>query len=195
MAFITRSCAKLRDGHCWPTGLFLLLLAGCSPGKTDFGFTIDRVETRHGDDVLHIVVQQKLVLSEEAKQALTHGVPLVFLTRVVVRVSGSRGDLEEASKTFEIRYLPLSSRYQLSSFQPLRVHTFPRLRHALAELGSVDFTFAGMQLPQSGLELRVRSQLEKRRMPPPMRLPAWFSAQWRHDSGWSSWPLGAQSNT
>jgi Domain of unknown function (DUF4390) len=195
MAFITRSCAKRPDARRGLTGLLLLLLTGCSPDEAEFGFTIEQLETRYSGDALHIVVHQKLMLSEEAKQALNHGVPLVFQTQATVRAAGSRRDLETASKVFEIRYLPLSNRYQLSSSQPLQVRTFPRLRHALAGLATVDFTFPGMPLPESSLQMRVRSQLEKRHMPPPMRLPVWFSAQWRHDSGWQSWPLPARSNT
>lgn len=195
MAFTTRSCAKRPDARRGLAGLLVLLLAGCSTDKTEFGFTIEQLETRYSGDALHIVVHQKLILSEEAKRALNHGVPLVFQTRTAVRATGSRRDLETASKAFEIRYLPLSNRYQLSSSQPLQVRTFPRLRHALADLATVDFTFPGMQLPESGLQMRVRSQLEKRHMPPPMRLPVWFSAQWRHDSGWHSWPLAARSKT
>jgi muramidase (phage lysozyme) len=38
-------------------------------------------------------------------------------------------------------------------------------------------------------QLTARSWLEKRKLPAPMRLPAWFSPNWQHDSGWQSWPV------
>ena len=33
------------------------------------------------------------------------------------------------------------------------------------------------------------SFLDKRKMPPPMRLPVMFSQKWDHESDWTSWPL------
>ncbi|MGH8034648.1 MAG: DUF4390 domain-containing protein, partial [Lysobacterales bacterium] len=178
---------------CPALACLLALLAGCSPAESNFGFSVTRVECRFSGESLHVAVQQQLILSNEAKEALIHGVPLVFQTRVMVRARRSHEELQQDNRVFEIRYLPLSERYQLSASPPLEVHTFPRLRHALGELTTVEFTFANLQMPPADMELRVRSQLDKRQTPPPMRLPVWFSAQWNHDSGWTSWPLGTGS--
>lgn len=169
----------------------MLLLASCSPVASDFGFRLERIDTRVTADALNIVVQQKLILSAEARNALKHGVPLVIRTDLALRVAGSHRDIRQERKGFEIRYLPLSNRYQLTERQPFNVSTFPRLRHVLAELATVRFTLAARPMPAGEIELRARSFLEKRHMPPPMRLPAWFSAQWQHDSGWRTWPLAA----
>ena len=38
-------------------------------------------------------------------------------------------------------------------------------------------------------KLRTRLRLDESRLPAPMRLPTWFSAQWQHDSEWSTWPF------
>jgi hypothetical protein len=168
---------------------WVALLVGCAPGSGDFGFAIHRVDTRRDQDSLHVVVQQKLTLSDEARDALNHGVPLVFQTQVTVRDRISHEELQQDHRTFEIRYLPLSERYQLSSSPPLQVRTFPRLRHALGEIDTVEFTFDALGAAPAEMELRVRSLLDKSLIPPPMRLPVWFSAQWDHDSGWSVWPV------
>ncbi len=175
--------------------LALLLPAGCSRAETDFGFTLERIETHPTADALDVAVYQKLVLSREARDALNHGVPLAIQTELALRPAGSHHDIEHDYRSFEIRYLPLSNRYQLTTTQPFHVTTFPRLRHVLAELGTVRFTLPDKSIPAGGIEIRARSFLDKRHMPPPMRLPMWFSSQWQHDSGWHTWPLDSASGS
>ena len=150
--------------------LLALLLTGCAPGNPDFGFSIERIDTRASGTTLNVVVHQKLVLSREAANALVHGVPLSLRTEVALRSAQSSGDVRQEHRDFEIRYLPLSERYQLTTVKPFSIQTFPRLRHVLAELASVSFTIP--QIPQTAgkLKLRARSLLDKRHMPPPMRL-------------------------
>lgn len=200
MASTTQCWSSPRDGHhgggalrgALLVSLLLGLVGACTRNTGDFGFSIIRVDTRWAQGALHVAVQQKLILSDEAKEALVHGVPLVFQTQVRVDSREPEEELLNDSRIFEIRYLPLSERYQLSTSPPLQVRTFPRLRHALADLATVEFTFNGLALPVPEMELQVRSQLDKHLMPPPMRLPVWFSSQWDHDSGWTVWPIGNQ---
>jgi hypothetical protein len=35
----------------------------------------------------------------------------------------------------------------------------------------------------------ARTRLDQQKMPPPMRLPMLFSAEWNHDSDWTTWPV------
>jgi len=166
-----------------------MLLAGCSQADRSFGFSLERLESKEAGGVLNVVVYQKLALSEEARTALDHGVPLSIRTELALRPRGSHRAIQQEHREFEIRYLPLSSRYQLTTVQPFSVHTFPRLRHALAELASVRFMLPAQTGDAGQFELRARSLLDKRHMPPPMRLLVWFSSQWQHDSGWQNWNL------
>ena len=198
MVSITQCCARLRDSRPgnsgFPTKLLtvlvtLLALAACSPQSGDFGFSILGAELRHRGNAVEVVVHQKFDLSDEAQSALTHGVPLFIRTELELRPRDSRRDFAHLEREFEIRYLPLSELYQVTISQPHEVKTFPRLRHVLAEMRTVGFTLGTTVLPTPDLELRARSSLNTRRMPPPMRLPAWFSAEWRHDTGWTSWPV------
>jgi len=199
MASITQFCTNIRDGgHCRfapvalglvALGLVAVGLPGCSPEQTDFGFSIERIEASASPDALNVVIHQQLTLSTEAKNALDHGVPLAIRTEFELQRAGTSANISQAAREFEIRYLPLSNRYQLIARQPSSVHTYTRLRHVLAELGTVSIALTPGPLPPGDYQLRARSLLDKRNMPPPMRLPAWFSAQWKLDSGWQSWPL------
>jgi hypothetical protein len=172
-----------------------LILAACSQGQSDFGFLIDEVESRSTPGGLDVLVHQKIVFSREAKEALDHGVPLSIETELAWLTAASSQELARESKSFEIRYLPLSNRYQLTSNPPLVVKTFPRLRHLLSEVSEVKFSLTSNNLPAGPTQLKVRSHIEKQNMPPPMRLPAWFSSQWRHDSGWQIWPASSRAST
>jgi len=203
MAFIMPFCAKIPDWRLWRTRLVaagrcapvlvVFALTGCSAGPADFGFRIERVEATTSAAALNVVIHQQLVLSNEAKDALNHGVPLAIRTELELHAAGSRENILQARREFEIRYLPLSNRYQLTTLQPSSAQTYPRLRHVLAELGTVSFSLLPGPLPQGKYQLRARSLLDKQNMPPPMRLPAWFSAEWKLDSGWQSWPLAGIS--
>lgn len=172
----------------WKLGCLcsLVLLLGCGDRKGDFGFELKGVDSRVSGQQLNVALQQEISLSPEAISALENGVPLHL--EVQAELDTPQGNVM-ATRRFEIRYMPLSDHFQLSSDQPVSVRTFPRLRHALAELAEVE-----LQLPLQGVvggdyQLRARSWLEKRKLPAPMRLPAWFAPNWQHDSGWQSWPV------
>jgi len=159
-------------------------LAGCAPKPDDYGFDIEQLAVRSAHQTLAITLKQRIRLSREARNALTHGVPLRIRTEIVLHRSGSWFSLSHTEQQFEIRYLPLSGLYRLSTHGDSAAQTFPRLRHALAALSQVT-----LQLPATGtgadaLQIRARSYLDKRQLPVPMRLPTLFSARWKHDSGW-----------
>ena len=138
-----------------------------------------------------VACEQRLQLSSEARNALVHGVPLTIEVEVILRDTSNQNRVGSNTAFYEIRYLPLSEFYQVSGLQDEddEVRTFPRLRHALAELATLELSFDTGALPAGQYELLARSRLDKSRMPPPMRLPALFSDQWEHDSAWTSWPV------
>ena len=178
-------------GH-GPVALVLLgslLLAACQQSQQSFGFEIRQVEVRPGPAATIVRIEQDLQLSNQAREALDRGVPLVLNLRARIRTTD--GKALGQSRYFRLSYSPLSDHYQLESFGPESssspssgpesVHTFPRLRHALAKLSTSEFQFSAASHPAM---VEVRSRLDNSKLPPPMRLPAWFSRQWRHDSGW-----------
>lgn len=187
-----RACRNAAEQGLKLCGLCCLLcLLGCSDRKGDFGFELKGVDSRVSDQQLSVELQQEISLSAEAISALENGVPLHLEVRAELDIP--QGSVM-AARRFEIRYMPLSDHFQLSSDLPAAVRTFPRLRHALAELSQVE-----LQLPLQGVangeyQLRARSWLEKRKLPAPMRLPAWFAPNWQHDSGWQTFAVKISSD-
>lgn len=166
-----------------------MLMGGCHEPTGDFGFRIDKVEARVGYQVVHARLQQRLSLSREATSAIEHGVPLELSVDLELRDARSLAMLADQQHRFVIRYLPLSRHYQLADLSGGDAETFPRLRHALAALATMELRLRTGPLAPGRYELRARTRLEQSSMPAPMRLPALLSAQWRHDSEWSTWPL------
>jgi len=154
-----------------------------------------RVESTWTNGQLNVTSEQKLTLSDEARNALIHGVPLTLELELVLRNSGNQTRIGEKKSSYEIRYLPLSDYYQLSFKDTGAVKTFPRLRHVLAALSRLNVSVETGVVPAGDYELLVRMTLDQDKMPPPMRLPVLLSAKWRHDSSWTSWPLQIDPGT
>lgn len=173
--------------------LLLLALSACSDPAAGKRFELTRVAAHWANGRLDVTCEQKLALSPEAREALLHGVPLTIELELMLREAGNKTRVANEASSHEIRYLALSDHYQLSG--PGEVRTFPRLRHVLAALSSMDVSFETGVLPAGEYELLARTRLDQVKMPPPMRLPVLLSAKWRHDSSWSSWPLEIEPGT
>ena len=196
MVFTMPGCAKMhgveRVGRLASpllAALVLLTLSACSEPHQGGTFEINGVDARWASGRIDIHLDQDLQLSEEARRALRHGVPLTLEVELVLRDARTQTRVQQHNSLYEIRYLPLSERFQLSGPQQEDARTFPRLRHALSDLGRLDVSFETGVLPSGEYELLARSFLDKSRMPPPMRLPVMFSREWNHESDWTSWPL------
>lgn len=165
------------------------LLAACSQPSTEFGFAVDRVDSQWRNGRLTASFHQQLGLSDEAREALVHGVPLTLELELILRNTRDQTHVSESTRRYGIHYLPLSDHYQLSGPGEGDLRTFPRLRHVLAELSDLDVSIDTGPLPRGEYEVIVRFRLDRRALPPPMRLPVWLSPHWRHDSDWSAWPI------
>ena len=175
--------------------LTLVLVAGCTRPSDDHYFELGRVDTSWSNGQLNVTVHQKLTLSNAAREALLNGVPLTLQLDLRIRPAGGWTTFLEKTYDYEISYLPLISHYQLTRSTAVEIRTFPRLRHVLAELSTVRQSFNKGDLPEGNIELMARTHMDHRKMPPPLRLPMLFSAQWRHDSNWTTWPVGNNSGS
>lgn len=168
----------------------MLLLAACSKQETiDYGFLIEKVTVRNAYQALTVRVQQDLQLSAQAREALEHGVVLTVVLELELQNENRLMVVRKDTRNYQLRYLPLSERYQLSQGENEEMEVYPRLRHVLAALGNLEFKLVTGPLLPGRYELRTRMRLDKTLLPTPMQLPSWFSSGWQHDSEWSVWPF------
>ena len=194
MDFFMRACASTDSivrASILAVALALVLPAstGCRDDGVTERFELRRVQAQWANGHVRVRVEQQLQLSGEARRALRHGVPLNLQMELRLRPAAGGSLLAETSRTWEIRYLPLSERYQLTPTDGGQARTWPRLRHVLAELARLDIDFETGPLEAAEYQVQVRSHLDARGLPAPMRLPALFDPEWRHASAWSAWPL------
>jgi hypothetical protein len=168
----------------------LLVLAGCArQGSLDYGFVISNVLVSPAYQALDIRLQQDLQLSQQAQEALEHGVTLSIRLEMELRNDSNMIVTRRDVRYFHLRYLPLIERFQLSEEETGNLQSFSRLRHLLAVIDNLNVQLSTGPLPTGSYELRTRIRLDESRLPTPMQLPAWFSRQWQHDSEWSVWPF------
>jgi hypothetical protein len=183
MDSIMRSCASLLS-------IFLFVLVGCGQqGAVDYGFTIKNVSISQAYQSLNVHLQQDLQLSQQAREALEHGVTLIIMLELELHNDNNMMVVRKEDRHFQLRYLPLSERYQLSEEESDELRVFSRLRHLLASIDDLRVQMTTGPLLPGNYELRTRIRLDESRLPTPMQLPAWFSSQWQHDSEWSVWPF------
>lgn len=164
----------------------MLVLGGCGESTDGGQFEISQLDARWESGRVEVGCEQQLQLSSEAREALRHGVPLTIELELILRNSATQSRVSAETHRYELRYLPLSEHYRLSGVGANDVATFPRLRHALAELSRLKLNLDTGPLPAGDYELLARSRLDHRHMPPPMRLPALFDPRWKHASEWAS---------
>lgn len=168
----------------------LFFLAGCGQeGGVDYGFTIKNVSVSRNYQSLNVGLRQELELSQQAREALEHGVTLTISLDMELRNDNNMIVAKRDSRRFYLRYLPLSERYQVSEEETGDLQAFSRLRHLLAAFNYLNVQLNTGPLPTGNYELRTRVRLDESRLPAPMQLPAWLSPQWQHDSEWSVWPF------
>jgi hypothetical protein len=120
-------------------------------------------------------------LSGPMQDALDHGIPLTFR----IRVDAGRWRLLPSSarseQRIELRYFPLSRRYQLRDLDaPADVRSFATTGYLLAGLTSlrVPLPIAFATLPR-GTHVSVGAELETAALPGALRLPALFEPAWQ----------------
>jgi hypothetical protein len=180
-ASITRCC----------TGLLLsaALLAGCGLVGGSERFELQAVEVRSGGAWLDIRLDQALELSDNARSALLNGVPLVLRLDLEIRDAQSQTPLAVETRHFELRYLPMSERFELTGPGADDRRSYPRLRHVLRHLSDLRLRIDSPGLTTGDYALHARLRLDRTRLPAPMQLPSIVYRDWRHDTDWSQWPF------
>jgi hypothetical protein len=175
--------------------LAALALAGCGaiaaqqPGALEIRGA--RVAGPSDAPVLELALDCRL--SGPMQDALDHGIPLTFRVRVDAARSRLSGPRAHSEQRIELRYFPLSRRYQLRDLDaPADVRTFATPGYLLAGLSSLRLPLpAAFGAMPDGSTVRVGAALETAALPGALRLPAVFEPAWQLSAAEYAWQPAA----
>ncbi len=158
-------------------------------------FNVRSATTVLNNGVHELDARLQLLLSTEANDALTSGVPLrIELALEVIRQRRFLPDAEEASLLvdYELEFRPLSQRYIVRNVNSGDQESFATLYSALNNLGRVQ----GLPVIDEALlddnsryRVRLRALLSIREYPAPLRMLFFWRGQWQLKSEWFEWDL------
>lgn len=171
--------------------LALATLAGCGviaeqkPGH--LAVRTAHVSALGGTAVLELGLDCQL--TGPMQDALDHGIPLTL--QIELRAGGWLSKTR-ATRRVELRYYPLSRRYQLRELGVDDVRSFANPASLVAALGSLrlDLPAAFAHLPRA-TPLRVSAGLDPGALPGALRLPALFEPAWKLAAKDVTWPSAA----
>lgn len=158
-------------------------------------FEVRSAETEVVDGVHRLNARLQLVLSSEALEALSSGVPLTIeLQLEIIRERKFYFDPVEHDLAirYELEYRPLSQRYIVRSLNSGDQDSFATLYSALNNLGRVQglpVIDDSLLEPDRNYRIRVRALLNTQQYPAPLRLLFFWRDQWQLESEWSEWSL------
>lgn len=173
--------------------LSLLLLAGCSLLAEQTPGTLVVRDARFGvlagDAQLDLDLDCRL--SGPMQDALEHGIPITL--QIDVRAGRWPNRIALAAPRIELRYFPLSRRYQLREVGSGEMRSFVTSAHLLAALGSLRLTLpsAFATLP-AATPLHVSAAIDPAALPGALRLPALFEPAWQLAATETTWPRAAR---
>ena len=180
-----------------------VMLAGLvmQPGLAQDGleragyFEVRSASTRQVGGVHTLDARLQLVLSSEALEALSSGVPLTIeLQLQVIRIRRFVWDDAEAELAlrYELQYRPLSQRYLVRNLNSGDQDSFATLYSALNNLGRVQ----GLPVIDDALleygknyRVRLRAMLNTQQYSAPLRLLLFWRDEWQLQSEWFEWLL------
>jgi hypothetical protein len=127
-------------------------------------------------------------LSGPMQDALDHGIPVTFA--IDVRAGDWPRVQARATRSIELRYFPLSRRYQLRQGGVDDVRSFATQSYLVSALGSLRLGLpADFAHLATGTPLHVRAAIDPAALPGALRLPALLQPQWQLSSAEYTWPV------
>ena len=157
--------------------------------------TVNRVSSKVINDIYVVNANLKYELGEKTTEALKNGIPLTFYIEVEFEQPRKlvwNKEIVRHNHYIQLEHHPLSDQYVLTNLSTSDQFSFNSLNDALAKLGKISklaITETKNISTKTALIGRIRTGLDIESLPPPMRLQAWLSSEWRTSSGWHEWVI------
>jgi hypothetical protein len=171
----------------------LALLAGCIPFAEqvpgELAVRSAQLRDTAGGAMLDLALDCRL--SGPMQDALEHGIPLTLRIDLDAGRRLTRTHRQERQHV-ELRYFPLSRRYQLREAGSDDVRSFATPASLLAALGTLHLPLPdGFARLPAATPLRVSAALDPAALPGALRLPALFEPAWRLAAEEHAWTVAA----
>lgn len=158
-------------------------------------FVVQSGDVRLVDEVYLLDAQIHYQFSKPVLEALENGVPLVIELQIELwRQRDLLWDARQArlSQRYQLSYHVLTEQYLVKNLNSAVQQSLTHAEAAMEVLGKVEgLPLIDKRLLEEGetYVVMLRPRLDIDELPTPMRLPAYFSAQWRLTGEWETWPL------
>jgi len=158
-------------------------------------FSIQSLETLMHNRVYLLNANFSYQFSQEAIEALEHGVPLLILVDIEIltpRWYWADKTIAELEQGYLLIYHALSESYVVNNLNSGTQTNFLHLKQALNSLSQIQelpILDANLLKEDKDYYLRVRTHLDIESLPAPMRPLAYISSDWSLSSDWYEWPL------
>lgn len=176
--------------QCWKNIVSALLcvaaLAACSGGGAA-QLRVRQAELANGV----LTAQLQWQPSDAVLDALDHGIALDFVLRLRAYGPahlGWRGTLARVDRHVELRYFPLSRRYQLRDLDRGETRTYGARGLLVAALEDLHLALPADWSGRGAQTFTLSIDLERDNLPGALRLPALLQADWHLSSGDFAWP-------
>jgi hypothetical protein len=157
------------------------------------GFSVLEVSATGLEGEVRILAKMDLILSDPVAEAVNNGIPVIIVKQYAVprsRLVVKRRRVK-TERTYELRKHALSDRYIVTNNGTEAVKTYPSVTTAIRAIGAASVVNLQLQKdeysdpPQVG----VRVYLDIYALPTALRMRAFISRSWRHNSGWTLWNI------
>ena len=159
------------------------------------GIVVQQASSRLMNDHFVIDAEIDYEFTDVALEALENGVPLTVDIHVQVRRDGAwiwEKDIIDFHKRRQLRYLPLSSTYEVIGFKGEEKRQFVSRLAAIEALGEIrNMSVVSLEQLEAGetYRMEIRSELDIESLPVPLRPTAYMSSAWSLSSDWSRWHI------
>ena len=191
MAFITRYWRSRRN-DILPSLCLALAICILPASALAGGIAVEKAELRLTDGNYQPSANFNITLNQVVEQALTHGVPLYFVsefTLVHERWYWLNDVAAQDEQVIRLSFNALTRQYRLN--HGTLFQNFSSLDDALQSLGHLAFAQVPAQALKPGVSYvaSARMHLDLNQLPKPLQINALVNADWEMDSGWHQWTL------
>ncbi len=173
--------------------LMVLPLLVCSQWSKAAGIQVGDINSVQVRDKVNLTARLDFQLSDEALNALDHGVALdIIIDMQALEQRRWLWDRTVASHSerFRLERQALTNHYLVT--HKYQRQSFLSLAEALQFIGTIrDYPLINTAELEADKQYhgRIRAWLDIESLPAPMRPTAYISSHWRIDSGWHEWPI------